>query len=102
MDTTTIKLLIKIAEANLKVARREFNEIKNNPDRYEEEYEWEDALDEAGRESYACEEVVRFLNANLERTSYIESIEPKWYWTNFPYKVRVHKAHQIWLVGFVI
>jgi hypothetical protein len=45
---------------------------------------------------------VRFLKGNLERQSYIETIEPKWYWTNFPYKVRVHKAHQIWLVGFVI
>jgi hypothetical protein len=45
---------------------------------------------------------VRFLKANLERVSYIESQESKWYWTNFPYKVRVHKAHQIWLVGFVI
>lgn len=77
MDTKTIKLLIKIAEANLKVARKEFTEIKNNPDKYGEEYEWEDLLDEAGRESYACEEVVRFLKANLERTSYIESIEPK-------------------------
>ena len=102
MDTKTIKLLIKIAEENLKVARREFNEIKDNENKYEDEWEWEDALDDAGRESYACEEVVRFLKANMERISYIESIEPKWYWTNFPYKVRVHKAHQIWLVGFVI
>ena len=77
MDTNTIKLLIKIAEETLKVARREFNEIQNNPDGHGEEWEWEDALDEAGRESYACEEVVRFLKANLERISYIESIEPK-------------------------
>ena len=76
MDTTTIKLLIKIAEANLKVARREFNEITNNP-HSNEEWEWEDLLDEAGRESYACEQVVRFLKGNLERISYIESIEPK-------------------------
>ena len=77
MDTKTIKLLIKIAEANLKVARREFSEIYNNQDEHGEEHEWEDALDEAGRESYACEQVVRFLKGNLERTSYIESIEPK-------------------------
>jgi hypothetical protein len=76
MDTKTIQLLIKIAEANLKVARREFNHIKENPSTTEE-WEWEDALDDAGRESYACEEVVRFLKANLERVSYIESIEPK-------------------------
>jgi hypothetical protein len=76
MDTKTIKLLIKIAEANLKVARREFNEIKDNP-HANEEWEWEDQLEEAGNESYACEEVVRFLKANLERISYIESIEPK-------------------------
>lgn len=65
MDTATIKKLIEIAEANLKVARREFTEIYNNPDEHGEEYEWEDALDEAGLESYACEEVVRFLKANL-------------------------------------
>ena len=77
MDIATIKKLIKMAEANLKVARREFTEIYNNPDKHGEEYEWEDLLDEAGRETYACEEVVRFLKANLERTSYIESIEPK-------------------------
>ena len=76
MDTKTIKLLIKIAEANLKVARREFNEIKNNP-HSNEEWEWEDLLEEAGNESYACEQVVRFLKGNLERISYIESIEPK-------------------------
>lgn len=76
MDTKTIKLLIKIAEANLKVARREFNEIKNKPNA-NPEWEWEDLLEEAGNESYACEQVVRFLKGNLERTSYIESIEPK-------------------------
>jgi hypothetical protein len=76
MDTKTIKLLIKIAEANLKVARREFNEIKNKPQGFVE-YEWEDLLEEAGNESYACEEVVRFLKGNLERQSYIETIEPK-------------------------
>ena len=75
MDTKTIKLLIKIAEANLKVARREFNHI--HAQGTDGDWEWEDQLDEAGRESYACEEVVRFLKANLERTSYIESIEPK-------------------------
>jgi predicted peroxiredoxin len=76
MDTKTINMLIKIAEANLKVARREFNEIKNNP-HANEEWEWEDQLEEAGSESYACEQVVRFLKANLERVSYIESQEPK-------------------------
>jgi hypothetical protein len=76
MDTKTIKLLIKIAEANLKVARREFSEIKNKPHAWEE-YEWEDLLEEAGNETYACEQVVRFLKGNLERQSYIESIEPK-------------------------
>jgi hypothetical protein len=76
MDTKTIKMLIKIAEANLKVARREFNQIKDNP-HTNEEWEWEDLLDEAGRETYACEEVVRFLKANLERVSYIESQESK-------------------------
>jgi hypothetical protein len=76
MDTKTIKLLIKIAEANLKVARREFNEIKNKPHAWAE-YDWEDQLEEAGSESYACEQVVRFLKGNLEQVSYIESIEPK-------------------------
>jgi hypothetical protein len=76
MDTKTIKMLIKIAEANLKVARREFNQIRENPNPAEE-WEWEDALDDAGRETYACEEVVRFLHANLERVSYIESQESK-------------------------
>lgn len=69
-------MLIKIAEANLKVARREFNEIKNNP-HANEEWEWEDQLEEAGNESYACEQVVRFLKGNLERVSYIESQESK-------------------------
>lgn len=76
MDTKTIKLLIKIAEANLKVARREFNEIKKKPYAWAE-YDWEDQLEEAGNEIYACEQVVRFLKGNLERISYIESIEPK-------------------------
>ena len=76
MDTKTIKMLIKIAEANLKVARREFSEIYDSQGK-QEEYEWEDALDEAGRETYACGEVVRFLKANLERVSYIESQEQK-------------------------
>jgi len=73
MDTKTIQMLIEIAEANLKVARREFNQIRenHNPD---DDLEWEDALDDAGRESYACEEVVRFLRANLE---YISNIERK-------------------------
>jgi hypothetical protein len=73
MDTNTIKALLKIAEANLKVARREFNEIRNHPNQ-EDELEWEEALDDAGRETYACEEVVRFLKANLE---YISNIEHK-------------------------
>lgn len=75
MDTKTIKLLIKIAEANLKVARREFSRIEKQGKI--EEWEWEDELEHAGNETYACEEVVRFLKANLERASYIESIEPK-------------------------
>ena len=75
MDTKTIKLLIKMAEANLKVARREFSRIEKQGT--DGDWEWEDLLDEAGRETYACEEVVRFLKANLERISYIESIEPK-------------------------
>lgn len=75
MDTKTIKLLIKIAEANLKVARREFSRIEKQGKI--EEWEWEDELEHAGNETYACEEVVRFLKANLERVSYIESIEPK-------------------------
>lgn len=75
MDTATIKLLIKIAEANLKVARREFSRIEKQGKI--EEWEWEDELEHAGNETYACEEVVRFLKANLERTSYIESTEPK-------------------------
>ena len=65
MDIKTIKALIKIAKANLKVARREFKEIYNSQGK-QEEHEWEDALDEAGRESYACEQVVRFLVGNLE------------------------------------
>jgi len=72
MDTKTIKLLIKIAEANLKVARREFNEIKNKPHAWAE-HDWEDLLEEAGSESYACEQVVRFLKGNLERVSYLET-----------------------------
>ena len=76
MDTKTIKVLIKIAEANLKVARREFNLVKHNP-LTNKNWELEDLLDEAGRECYACEEVVRFLKANFERVSYIESQEPK-------------------------
>lgn len=76
MDTKTIQLLIKIAEANLKVARREHNELEKKVTFLKED-EWADELDEAQRESYACEEVVRFLKANLERVSYIESIEPK-------------------------
>ena len=76
MDTKTIKLLIKIAEANLKVARREFAEIKNKPHAWAE-HDWEDQLEEAQGETYACEQVVRFLKGNLERISYIESIEPK-------------------------
>ena len=71
MDTKTIKLLIKIATANLKVARREFNKIKNHPHSWAE-YEWEDQLEYAGNETYACEEVVRFLKANLEKISSIE------------------------------
>ena len=65
MDIKTIKALIKIAKADLKVARREFKEIYNSQGK-QEEHEWEDALDEAGRESYACEQVVRFLVGNLE------------------------------------
>jgi hypothetical protein len=78
MDTKTIKLLIKIAEENLKVARREFFQIEKQEKSGECDcWEWEDQLEEAGNECYACEEVVRFLKANLERTSYIESIEPK-------------------------
>lgn len=77
MDIKTIKMLIKIAEANLKVARREFNDIMKKQESYAEGWEWEDLLDEAGRECYACEEVVRFLKANLERISYIESQESK-------------------------
>ena len=76
MDTKTIKLLIKIAEANLKVARREFNEIKNKPHAWAE-HDWEDQLEDAQGETYACEQVVRFLKGNLERISYIESSEPK-------------------------
>ena len=76
MDTKTIKLLIKIAEANLKVARREFDEIKKSPKAWVQ-CEWEDALEDARNEIYAHEKVVYFLKANLERTSYIESIEPK-------------------------
>lgn len=75
MDTATIKKLIEIAEANLKVARREFSQIEKQG--RIEEWEWEDELENAGNECYACEEVVRFLKANLERVSYIESIEPK-------------------------
>lgn len=66
-------MLIQIAEANLKFARREFKEIYDSQGK-QEEHEWEDALDDAGRESYACEEVVRFLKANLE---YISNIELK-------------------------
>ncbi len=77
MDTKTIKLLIKIAEANLKVARREFSKVYNKPVEYGDAHEWEDELEHAGNETYACEEVVRFLKANLERASSIESIEPK-------------------------
>jgi hypothetical protein len=65
MDIKTIKALIKIAKANLKVARMEFKEIYDSQGK-QEEHEWEDALDEAGRESYACEQVVRFLVGNLE------------------------------------
>lgn len=76
MDTKTIKLLIKIAEANLKVARREFAEIKNSPKAWVE-YEWEDALENAGNETYAHEKVVYFLKGNLERISYIESVKDK-------------------------
>lgn len=76
MDKKTIKLLIKIAEANLKVARREYAEIRDNPKR-QNEHDYEDLIDEARNETYACEEVVRFLKGNLERISYIESIEPK-------------------------
>lgn len=64
MDIKTIKSLIKIAEANLKVARREFDRIDKQG--RIEEWEWEDELENAGRETYACEEVVRFLKANLE------------------------------------
>ncbi len=75
MDTKTIKLLIKIAEANLKVARREYYTLEKQK-KYEDS-EWVDELDDADRECSACEEVVQFLKANLERISYIESIEPK-------------------------
>lgn len=64
MDIKTIKSLIKIAEANLKVARREFSRIEKQGKI--EEWEWEDELEHAGNETYACEEVVRFLKANLE------------------------------------
>lgn len=71
MDTVTIKLLIKIAEANLKVARREFSEIEKQG--RVEDYEWEDQLEGAGNETYACEQVVRFLKANLERVSHLET-----------------------------
>lgn len=76
MDTNTIKLLIKIAVANLKVARREYAEIRDNPQR-QDESDYELLLEDACNETYACEEVVRFLKANMERISYIESIEPK-------------------------
>ena len=65
MDIKTIKALIKIAKANLKVARREFSKIKNMPHAWAE-CEWEDMLEEAADESYACEQVVRFLEGNLE------------------------------------
>lgn len=64
MDIKTIKSLIKTAEANLKVARREFSRIEKQGKI--EEWEWEDELEHAGNETYACEEVVRFLKANLE------------------------------------
>lgn len=64
MEIKTIKSLIKIAEANLKVARREFDRIDKQG--RIEEWEWEDELENAGNETYACEEVVRFLKANLE------------------------------------
>lgn len=70
MDTKTIKMLIKIAEANLKVARRDYKEARDKSHDYYE-------LEDAEAETYACEEVVRFLKANLERVSYIESQEQK-------------------------
>lgn len=70
MDTKTIKMLIKIAKENLKVARRDWKQINERS-----HYDWE--IEEACDETYACEEVVRFLEANLDRVSYIESQQDK-------------------------
>ena len=71
MDAKTIKQLLKIAEANLKTARTEFTRIKNSVDWFHQPapgdsgYEFENLLEEAGNETYACEEVVRFLKEHL-------------------------------------
>lgn len=68
MDTDTIKKLIKIAEENLKVARAEFDRVNNTMGDYDDsnEWEWENLLEEAGHETYACEQVINFLKSNLE------------------------------------
>jgi hypothetical protein len=69
MDIKTIKALLRIAKAKLKVARTEFLRIKNSDplSEHDDEWEWENALEEAGDESFACDEIVRFLVANLEK-----------------------------------
>jgi hypothetical protein len=67
MDAKTIKQLLKIAEANLKTARTEFTRINTTLHKYDadSECEWENLLEEAGNETYACEQVVRFLKEHL-------------------------------------
>jgi hypothetical protein len=68
MDAKTIKQLLKIAEANLKAARTEFTRINTTLQKCDDdvvECDWENLLEEAGNETYACEQVVRFLKEHL-------------------------------------
>jgi hypothetical protein len=60
MDKPTIRALLKEARYNLKVARAQWKEIS-----VKSHMDWE--LEEAQAECYAQEEIIRFLEANLNR-----------------------------------
>jgi hypothetical protein len=60
MDKPTIRALLKEARYNLKVAREQWKEIKKAS-----HMDWE--LEEAQAEVFAQEEIIRFLEANLNR-----------------------------------
>lgn len=68
MDKDTIKKLLKLAEANLAAARAELQQIYDDPAYEDCQHDWADAIDDANAETYACEQVVRFLTAHLNNT----------------------------------